>query len=72
MNSQQPGNPTTPHLPARRGVLLGAASAAVLLAGCAGPDDSLAAQELHRRRRFRLRVRRRNQGTGGRPHRNPL
>lgn len=44
MNSQQRGNPMTAHLPARRGVLLGAASAAILLAGCAGPDDSLAAQ----------------------------
>ena len=44
MNSQQPGNPMTAHLPARRGVLLGAASAAILIAGCAGPNDSLAAQ----------------------------
>jgi len=43
MTSPQPSLPSAAPLPARRGVLLGAASAAILLAGCAAPD-SLAAQ----------------------------
>ncbi|MDE8669998.1 TlpA disulfide reductase family protein [Pseudarthrobacter sp. H3Y2-7] len=44
MKSHRPGFPAPVPLPARRGVLLGAASAAILLAGCAAPDDTLAAQ----------------------------
>lgn len=43
MNPHHPGVPPENSLPRRRGLLLGAASAAILLAGCAAPD-SLASQ----------------------------
>ncbi|MET1087661.1 MAG: TlpA disulfide reductase family protein [Arthrobacter sp.] len=43
MNTHRPALPTNASLPGRRSLLLGAASAAILLAGCAAPD-SLATQ----------------------------
>lgn len=39
MNTNNPARPPATPLPGRRGLLLGAASAALLLAGCATPDN---------------------------------